>query len=506
MTLRVAHHDGVVGGDRRLLAHQVRDHHGGLTRQRAQHVVAHAQRRDHGARRLADRVRGIHAEVDAEARTEEARRHVHAQARAVRGQARGARHGARAREREGALAQRGAHRGVELVDGRQDRAVVREHASVRDPRQVEGRVAQGATANGERLRVGPERDGARHHLHLELGHACLSRALPRRHHHGGRHATKALFAEPVGACLPRQARGEPAVDAPVATRRHVSRRALQVHHHHLVVELLLQHALEAAGRIRRGQVVVLIVQRAVHAEDGQHRDGAVVHAVHADEHQGVVLARAAHQLVVLGPSVPRERVARVEVAIHVDAQLRRPPVFERRARRLLERVQESRVHRIAERSVADLEPRVAALLTPRRVRVRRGQQHLAREVVAQPLLEVEQQPLEHEAHVHLEDEHRLVAGGERQGLDPRRRSDAHRRDELAREGHHAVVHLAAEEARSGVGPQRGADGRVDDVLRRPGRQRAGLNDTAGPGGPHHRSKRTGIECHGVRVGRLGLSG
>jgi hypothetical protein len=389
-----------------------------------------------------------------------------------------------------ALAQRGADRGVVLVDRRHQRAAAVVDYPIGLPLEVERRVRQAAAADREPLGLRAQLDRAGHHRQRQrVGHRRPGRG-PRRHHDRQRRAAVALGREEVAeARIARVAGVDVAVERAVPRRRHVGAGALHLHHDHLAIELLLEHALDAAGGVGRGQRVVGVAERAVHAEDRHDRDRIAVGGVDADQVQPVVLAVAARQLVVLAAPLAGDGVGRVEVGIGGDAQLGRAQIGDRRARRGLAAGQPAVADELAPLAGADLERRVRGVLRPRGVAVRRRQQDLAAVLGAQPLLEIEDEALVGEDRVDLDPHDGLAAGAQRQRLGHRPGVDADRREEPAGQRHLAVVDLvghAEERAARGVAAQRGADRHVERRLAGPGHQRRGGGRGAGGGVGRHR--------------------
>ena len=81
--------------------------------------------------------------------------------------------------------------------------------------------------------------------------------------------------------------------APGAPRRLVARRALQVRHQHLAVEVLFQAQLDVPRRVNGRQRVVLPGDGPVHGEVEEGRQRLVVLVVDAQHRQPVVLGRPA---------------------------------------------------------------------------------------------------------------------------------------------------------------------------------------------------------------------
>ena len=97
---------------------------------------------------------------------------------------------------------------------------------------------------------------------------------------------------------------------------------------------------------------------------------------------------AAGQHVVVAAAIVVDLVRRIEVAVVEHAELRGAASRERFARGALERREEAVVDELAHLARAELERTVPGELRPRRVRVRRGDDDLARELGAEALLEI----------------------------------------------------------------------------------------------------------------------
>ncbi len=116
----------------------------------------------------------------------------------------------------------------------------------------------------------------------------------------------------------------------------------------------------------------------MHAEDGQDGDRTAVGRVHANDVQIVILARcAAGQVVVLGPAVAAHEVIRVECAVVAPPDARGLASGERLLGHRDEVFDEAARREVAPPAEPDLERRARRVVTPRRVRVARREDHLA---------------------------------------------------------------------------------------------------------------------------------
>jgi hypothetical protein len=140
--------------------------------------------------------------------------------------------------------------------------------------------------------------------------------------------------------------------------------------------------------------------------------------------------------------------------------------------------------------------------------VRRREDHLAREVRPESLLEVVDHALVDVDQVDLEQEHGLVARGQRDRLHARGGLDADRRVERARHRDLAVVddRRGAEEVGArGVAAERGADRDVEHAIGRAGHQGRGRDGRAGARGRYDRHVVALVGGHHVAVRWRGMT-
>ena len=363
---------------------------------------------------------------------------------------------------------------VELVDRRDQLAVVAVDHSVRLAVEVPLGVLELSVADAEVVVVGAERDGAGQHLHLHLALHRAARLGPGGHDRVVGVDADGLDAREIAADL-----HVAAVDGAVPARRDVTGRALQVHDQDLRVEALLEHALDAADRVGGHQRVVGAADRPVDAEDRQHGHRLARRVVDADHEEVMVLLRPADEHVVLGATVVADGILRIEVPVVGESDLRRlhgvDGLLRHRGQLLDQRV----VDVGAPDAEADREPRVAGVVAERRVAVAAGDDDLARERWTERGLDVVDEALIRAGEVRLQEDDGLVAGPEGERPHAGDGDDARRRRERARDARvtHVTrvgdVAVAAISLRAGgVRGQRRADGDVEKGLGGPRRHRA----------------------------------